>query len=286
MVVILKDSDDDCLNNKKNNLFKASMNRIDNTHATFLNCLRDWNDPFLLGHKPIKVVGCQRCESCACRSVPFSVMNLSHSNLPTVTTTTTAATTTNSNTSANSTSANTTQTSNGGDASSSSVCQSLLNDHPHNHHHHHHHHHNHTPFYQPITRCKSSTNVPKTIDQCIKLCKSRPRPSSIKSLHSSRKLTHLILNTNGQNNANDALISKSKSKTNLAIVNNNNIASSSSSKVSHNSIESDKESTTDTMSKDDDFRHFYHPFSPNCDRSQSQLNLAQQSSLLKRKFVC
>jgi hypothetical protein len=25
------------------------MNRIDNTHATFLNCLRDWNDPFLNG---------------------------------------------------------------------------------------------------------------------------------------------------------------------------------------------------------------------------------------------
>lgn len=51
---VFKDSDDDCLNNGQNlnNLFKSSMNRIDNTHATFLNCLRDWNDPFLLGRSP------------------------------------------------------------------------------------------------------------------------------------------------------------------------------------------------------------------------------------------
>ena len=43
-----------------------------------------------------------------------------------------------------------------------------------------------SPF-QPIVRCKSSVNVPKTIDQCIKLAKSRPRPSSIRPFNKSRK---------------------------------------------------------------------------------------------------
>jgi hypothetical protein len=62
------------------------MNRIDNTHATFLNCLRDWSDPFLNGHasnsKKSRVhnpsprvasesrggtLGCVRCDSCSCR---------------------------------------------------------------------------------------------------------------------------------------------------------------------------------------------------------------------------
>lgn len=108
------DSDDDCLNNGQhlNNLFKSSMNRIDNTHATFLNCLRDWNDPFLLGRtggakshqhhnnnnqsslhlssarSSTNVAagssmsaannssGCHRCESCACRS--FGVLTALH----------------------------------------------------------------------------------------------------------------------------------------------------------------------------------------------------------------
>lgn len=52
------------------------MNRIDNTHATFLNCLRDWNDPFLNGHKPVKSYECQRCEACSCRSVHSSTSSL------------------------------------------------------------------------------------------------------------------------------------------------------------------------------------------------------------------
>lgn len=61
------------------------MNRIDNTHATFLNCLRDWNDPYLNGGNVAnssssnhiaegasmvgkqRYPGCLRCESCACR---------------------------------------------------------------------------------------------------------------------------------------------------------------------------------------------------------------------------
>lgn len=110
------DSDDDCLNNGQNltNLFKSSMNRIDNTHATFLNCLRDWNDPFLLGragnsganvvaasstnnknqtssttthHQQISnrsllahglSASCQRCESCACRSLAALAAAQSH----------------------------------------------------------------------------------------------------------------------------------------------------------------------------------------------------------------
>ncbi len=41
--------------------------RLDNTHTTFVNCLRNWDDPFLNGYKPLKSVGCARCESCGCR---------------------------------------------------------------------------------------------------------------------------------------------------------------------------------------------------------------------------
>ena len=73
---MILDNDDDCLNKSLNppskrtksaNVYKSSMNRIDNTHATFINCLRDWNDPFLHGHKPVKALGCQRCENSNCR---------------------------------------------------------------------------------------------------------------------------------------------------------------------------------------------------------------------------
>jgi hypothetical protein len=45
------------------------MNRIDNTHATFVNCLRDWNDPFLHGHGTNKNLGCNRCDSCGCQRI-------------------------------------------------------------------------------------------------------------------------------------------------------------------------------------------------------------------------
>ncbi len=42
-------------------------NRTDQSHTTFLNCLRDWNDPYLHGQKPVKGVTCSRCENCGCR---------------------------------------------------------------------------------------------------------------------------------------------------------------------------------------------------------------------------
>ena len=83
------------------------MNRVDNTHATFLNCLRDWSDPFLNGgtnasghgsivasggrkqrgggvHDPTRhgdgTLGCVRCESCSCRlnSTTASTSSSSH----------------------------------------------------------------------------------------------------------------------------------------------------------------------------------------------------------------
>lgn len=41
--------------------------RLDNTHVTFVNCLRNWDDPFLNGYKPTKSVGCMRCDGCGCR---------------------------------------------------------------------------------------------------------------------------------------------------------------------------------------------------------------------------
>ena len=37
-----------------------------------------------------------------------------------------------------------------------------------------------TDYFANLTRSKSSINVPKTINQCVKLNKSRPRPSSIR----------------------------------------------------------------------------------------------------------
>lgn len=208
------------------------MNRIDNTHATFINCLRDWNDPFLHGHKPIKPFGCQRCESCACRSYSSNNTTLNHS--------------------LNSTSSTNT----------------------------HHHHHDidlnrhyltdthskqnrnilnnraidfqgfssNTPF-QPIVRCKSSANVPKTIDQCLTLVKSRPRPSSIKS-NASRKSSI------------ESIPSKKQSKTQKNRY--------ESSKISTNSIESDKESN-DTISKEDDCKNIFQSISSDSSLSQNLL---------------
>jgi hypothetical protein len=164
------------------------MNRIDNNHATFINCLRDWNDPFLHGHghslkqqQLSKQYSCQRCESCACRI----------------------------NTSSAQTNLNDDSYTNN---SSSQSSINTLNNHQHNHisqqrkytkrrnsneintsdnvHFSHHYDKNHV--FQPIVRCKSSVNVPKTIDQCIKLSKSRPRPSSIRVNPSvNNKSTHL-----------------------------------------------------------------------------------------------
>ena len=50
-----------------NNNNSQSTHRIDNTHTTFVNCLRNWDDPFLQGVKPIKQIPCSRCDGCGCR---------------------------------------------------------------------------------------------------------------------------------------------------------------------------------------------------------------------------
>lgn len=187
------------------------MNRIDNTHATFLNCLRDWNDPFLHGHKPVKSFGCQRCESCACRSFLSS---------------------------------------NGAHSACSNPSLTCANQHHHNQHdidlNRHYLTDTHSKLnrnlnqvhpFQPIIRCKSSANVPKTIDQCIKMAKSRPRPSSIKP-HASRKSS--------------AESSSTKRQPKQARLNN--------SKISCHSIDSDKESI-DTISKEDEFKILFQSLS-------------------------
>lgn len=41
--------------------------RVDNSHTTFVNCLRNWDDPYLQGVKPIKQIACTRCDGCGCR---------------------------------------------------------------------------------------------------------------------------------------------------------------------------------------------------------------------------
>jgi hypothetical protein len=147
------------------------MNRIDNNHATFINCLRDWNDPFLHGHghslkqqQLIKQFSCQRCESCACRINTSSTQATTNLNDDSYT-----------------------------NNSSSQSSINTLNNHQHNHHSHQQRKYttrrnsneintsDNNHLFQPIVRCKSSINVPKTIDQCIKLNKSRPRPSSIRT---------------------------------------------------------------------------------------------------------
>ncbi len=53
--------------------------RLDNTHTTFVNCLRNWDDPLLNGCKPLKLVGCVRCESCGCRLI--QPQNIENSNI-------------------------------------------------------------------------------------------------------------------------------------------------------------------------------------------------------------
>ena len=176
------------------------MNRIDNTHATFLNCLRDWNDPFLNGHglsntsyhhstpfslsttksphRAGKNVSCNRCESCACRAL-----------------------------------AQTTATSTPHLPLSS---------------HHNHHIPLHTSHldlirkvndykksiqdnqksmganqfqYQSIVRCKSSYNMPISIDSCIrKLCKTRPKTCSVAPI------------VTGRNNAAEVMVDREENK--------------------------------------------------------------------------
>ncbi len=179
------------------------MNRIDNNHATFLNCLRDWNDPYLHGNREqlhqSKSITCQRCESCACRgantnasSVNTTVLNNNNDD---------QLLNSSSQSSINNSSCHqphpqrkytgkrrssneiTCELHNGSQAHRNSKCD---------------------PF-QPLVRCKSSVNVPKTIDQCIKLAKSRPRPSSIRPYASTKSTTLTNDATVGKTNSNGTL---------------------------------------------------------------------------------
>jgi len=190
------------------------MNRIDNTHATFINCLRDWNDPFLHGHKPVKALGCQRCENSNCRYTNNNNTSANSAN------TSNNYSSSSSITSSNQVNNTINNANTNGDYGEASHDKHYLNDtfsklnknlnlflsHQNHHHHHNHHYHNQnhntcnhrsinantsiessSSSFQPIVRCKSSINVPKTIDQCIKLARSRPRPSSIRPFSKTRK---------------------------------------------------------------------------------------------------
>lgn len=158
------------------------MNKPDQTHTTFVNCLRDWNDPYLHGQKQVKTIGCNRCENCGCRLLAAysNDLNTSSKDLSNQTSTATPSSDTNSIKSLDSIVANQDYTSN---------TNSKLNKIEHGHRRHTH---KHTKCTQELTRSKSSVNVPKTIDQCIKLAKSRPRPSSIRPRASP--LSGLLIN--------------------------------------------------------------------------------------------
>jgi hypothetical protein len=169
-----------------------TMSRTDQTHTTFLACLRDWNDPYLHGQKPTKTIGCNRCENCGCRLLLNNdlVGSLSSKDLASATTASStpmfdcktspfemhchqAAAT------------NTDYQSNTNSKLNKNQIETV--------HRHRKHSHNKSGFeIQPLTRSKSSINVPKTIDKCIKMSKSRPRPSSIRP-HAS-PLSGLLIN--------------------------------------------------------------------------------------------
>ena len=164
-------------------------NRVDNTHATFLNCLRNWDDPYLHGSKPTKSIGCVRCESCGCR------LNTNNDDSPILNTSghqqavelSSACSSSSENSSCNKSRLT---SSFGSSLQLNSINQTTDCSHRH---------------YlndtysnlnrnlnankkqhvdlnkpQPLMRSKSTINVPKTINQCVSLAKSRPRPSSIR----------------------------------------------------------------------------------------------------------
>jgi len=200
------------------------MNRIDNTHATFLNCLRDWNDPFLNGisnnnhqhhnhhaHKQFRLVGnhaptngtsnsslllnnplalsgsCQRCETCRlCRSPNNTVLSDHNSSL------------------------------------SQKNSPRLVANHPksflHN--------------SAQLTRCKSSANVPKTIEQSINRLNSNKfktaKPiakGNFSQIEKDKRMKRVIKNTSNSLN---------------------------NTKLSINSIESDDKESVDTRTSKDD----------------------------------
>lgn len=130
------------------------MNRIDNTHATFLNCLRNWNDPFLHGPKPVKPYGCQRCEACACRSVHSSTSSLNRESCPN-------------------------RTESGRHYVHSKHNKKIVK-------------HELLTGFQPIIRCRSSINVPKTLNQCIKITKPRKASLSFKKQNNSKLSSNSI----------------------------------------------------------------------------------------------
>ena len=159
------------------------MNRIDNNHATFINCLRDWNDPFLHGHghslkqqQLAKQFSCQRCESCACRINTSSTQTTTNLNDDSYTNNSSSQSSINNLNTLHSRKYTKRRNSN-----EINTSDNIHLNHYHNNHNHHHHHSDKSHVFQPIVRCKSSVNVPKTIDQCIKLSKSRPKPSSIRA---------------------------------------------------------------------------------------------------------
>ena len=239
------------------------MYRIDNTHATFLNCLRDWDDPFLHGHKQAKSLGCERCESCGCRFKttqesnnlnPNKEFTLSDNNLNSL------------NESIDS--HRSCRYESFRKSSRNSSCQGRCGHAPNN-------------KIQPMVRCKSTINVPKTIDQCIRLAKSRPRPSSIKprATFTSGHLINDAMLPKRNTNAKSIIINKLKTANKEKIIVNSKFGSNNS-KISTNSIESDKESS-DAVSKDDDYKALYDVSSPEISITYCSTN----SCLIKGTFM-
>lgn len=189
------------------------MNKTDQTHATFLNCLRDWSDPYLHGQKQIKTINCNRCENCGCRMLHDLIAKDASTNL-----------------NATASSHHTLTATNTSDSNSIKSLESLhCSQHEFNAHHHtsltklnskpHHHHttikhtqHRRNNGLMLLSRSKSSVNVPKTIDQCIKLAKSRPRPSSIRPYATPRSglLINEAASTPFKRQSSSSLKSKSK----------------------------------------------------------------------------
>lgn len=175
-----------------------TMSRTDQTHTTFLACLRDWNDPYLHGQKPTKAIGCNRCENCGCRMLLNSDLNGSMSSKDLIMTTANVASSTSVldckshpfELHCHEPALNTVNSDY--QSNTNSKLNKNQNEIVHRHLRKHSHHKSNSHEIQTLTRSKSSVNVPKTIDQCIKMAKSRPRPSSIRP-HASH-LSGLLIN--------------------------------------------------------------------------------------------
>ena len=190
----------------------TSKHRTDNTHATFLSCLRNWDDPYLHGTKPVKSVSCMRCEGCGCR---IGTANSAYGQFESASENQLGQQNEISSTCSSSSESHCLKNSFGSSSDiqnrhylcnthskinrnlsvtnlnkkAASRAESSL----------------HPSRFQPIVRSKSSVNVPKTINQCVKLTKSRPRPSSIYSRASS---TSGYLPNNANNSINNRQTNK------------------------------------------------------------------------------